>query len=165
MAIMRFFTAIKEALISSFKTLGRVLTAPIRFLFGGGGGGYPELDDEPEAVDEELGPDAALRERQQETAMNLARAVTRYAAASVVDDAPAMLPPELTPELKSWCRGLDRDECLALCEASREAVSAHIQRLFMIDGVRAVQPLPTVEWKTASPEYDDAVDLTPAFAI
>jgi hypothetical protein len=159
--MMRLLRVIMKGLRAAMRALGRAAAAPFAWL---GGGGYDdtdfdEIDDRESVINE--------REAKMEAAEAQAREVTRYAAASLIDDAPAPLPADLPPALREWCRGLSRDESLAICGARPEAVSAHIQGIFMLPDVRKVQKLPAAQWPgEPSPEYDDgSLDVAPSYAI
>lgn len=123
------------------RAMARMAKAPFAWLAGGGYDDVEEFDDV-----EETAPVVTEFEKKQEAAEAQARAVTRYAAASLLDDLPAPLPPDLTPALKEWCRGLSREECIEICGARPEAVSSHIQCVFLLPSVRKVSALPTTEW-------------------
>jgi hypothetical protein len=141
--MMTFLKSILSACVAGLKAFGRAATWPLRALIGGGGGGMPAL--EAVAEDAALDP-TADREAAMATGAAMAELVLAWAANSIIDDAPAHLPDVLTDELKSWARGLSREECECILEAEEHAISAHIQGVFLLPGVRRVQPLPTADW-------------------
>jgi hypothetical protein len=142
--MMKLLSAIGNAVIAGLKALGRAATWPLRALIGDGGGGMvapPEIADLAGAQDP-----VAERERAMATGAAMAEIMLAWSADSIIDDAPARLPEGLTCDLKAWARGLSREECECILEAEEHAISAHIQGVFLIPGVRKVQPLPTAEW-------------------
>jgi hypothetical protein len=141
------FSAIASALRSFAGVMGHVAMAPIRFidrlLVGDTGGSPPEIQDVRRYDDAEP-IDSADRHAMY---IELANNVMAWAANSIVDDAMAPLPAKLPIALREWLPGMTRDECIALINADEKAVSAHIQRLFGLPGVRPVQRLtPLREW-------------------
>lgn len=160
--MLKILSAIGSALKYAFKFCGRLATAPLHLLAGGGGGDMPSLP-----CNDEIDAAVAAREAAMDTGQKLASIVQRYAAESVIDDAPAPLPPDLPPALREWCRGLSRDEALDICGARPEAVNAHVQGVFLLPGVRSVQRLPTAHWpkEPSSWTSDSYLEPTPAYAI
>jgi hypothetical protein len=141
------FSSIVSALRSVASVMGRVAMAPIRFidrlLVGGDGGSPPEIQ-EVRRYDDTESIDSADR---QAMYIELANRIMAWAADSIVDDAPAPLPAKLPIALREWLPGVTRDECCVLLNADEKAVSAHIQRLFALRGLRPVQHLtPLREW-------------------
>jgi hypothetical protein len=161
--MMKLLNAIVSALKSGLMAIGRAATWPLRALIGGGGGGMPA----PQAVAEDGASDpAAERERAMALGNELAAIVLGYAADSVIDDAPAPMPETLPPELRAWVRGLSREECQTLLQSDLRGVSAHIQGVFALQGVRKVQPLPTADWSRAvSRDHDFEPDLSAAATL
>lgn len=138
--MMKFLKAIMKGMRAALRAMRRLAGAPFAWL---GGGDYEDEPDFDEA--DEVLPGVSEFEKRQEAAEAQAIDVIRYAAASVLYDVPAPLPPPLPPALREWCRGLSRDECLAICGARPEAVSSHIKVVFLLPDVRKVCALPTAQ--------------------
>lgn len=156
---MGILKSICAALQSALKAIAGVALAPFRMLgnlVGGGGGGWtPQLPEMPE----DKGPDPEVeRQRRVAEGVVLANAMIGYASDSIIDQCPAPLPPQLTPPLREWARGLSEAECSLIMSASENDVNAHIAGLIDIEGVRSVQPLPTATWGR-KPSADDADDF------
>lgn len=169
---MQFLRSIAAVFRTAFSFLGSVAMTPFRVVGNvlerlvGGGGGMPELPDlselrEPRAPAPDPKGDAyiAEHEAQMERGRLMANALMGYCADSVVDDCPAELPNQLSPELKSWARGLSRDECVAIMSADERTVHAHIAGLFHMPDVRRVTSLPPATWGSKPPADDAANDL------
>ncbi len=67
------------------------------------------------------------------------------------------IPPRLPRAVRDWAPGLSPDECREIYRSSETAVSAHLQGLFDIPGVRKVEKLPLANWPidVAGPQSDD----------
>jgi hypothetical protein len=139
--------SIVSALRSVAGVIGRIAMAPLRCIdrvLVRGDGGSPREIPEVRRYDDAEPLDAADR---QAMYIELANRIMAWAADSIVDDAPAPLPEKLPIGVREWLPGMTRDECRALINAHEKAVSAHIQRLFALPGLRPVQPLtPLREW-------------------
>jgi hypothetical protein len=156
--MMSFLKTCLAACLNGLRALGRAATWPLRALIGDGGGGQvtpPEVADLASSQDP-----VGEREMAMTRGAAMAEAMLAWAASSIIDDAPARLPEVLTDDLKAWARGLSRDECESILEAEEHAISAHIQRVFLIPGVRKVQPLPQSDWGHARTRDQD---FEPAF--
>jgi hypothetical protein len=142
--MMKMLGSIWNGLKSALMAIGRAATWPLRAVFGGGGGAV----EPPEIADLAGSPDpVADREKAMTLGAAMAEAILAWAANSVIDDASARIPDGLTDDLKSWARGLSREECETVLRAEEHAISAHIQGVFVLPGVRKVQPLPTTsDW-------------------
>jgi hypothetical protein len=132
------FSAIAVILRAVARMLGRVAAAPFRMLnrlFGGSAGpiDMPEVAP-PEPVEPTPTDNTQLY-------ADIANAIMRWCADSVIADRPIDLPPRLPIAVREWLPGVTRDECWTIMNAEKTAVSAHIQRLFPIPGVRPVQRL------------------------
>ena len=116
-----------------------LLSWPARVLFGDRGGGCeaPEIP-MPQPLPEPPEDRTKIYE-------DIARAVMNWAADSVIADRPVDLPPRLPIGIREWLPGLSREECYDIVEADRSAVCAHIQGIFALQGVRAVQRLQSVK--------------------
>jgi hypothetical protein len=151
--LRKILASIVTAVRAAFSFLGRVAAAPLRFLGGmaGSGGGSippaPEDGEDLESVQTPAPPDdTALYER-------IAALVMRWCTESVIADRHLEMPPApaMPRSCAEWLIGLERDELIALGMATKAAVAEHIRGTALIDGVRAVQPLPKNKWPQATP--------------
>jgi hypothetical protein len=143
------FAAITTALRAFGRALGRAAAAPFvaldSILWGGAGAQMeiPEVAPPQVVVPEKAVDNARLYE-------NLANAVMIWCADSIIADAPAAVPTVLPRNVKDWLPGLTRAECESIIEAWKTDVSAHIEGMFMLPGVRRVQALkPLRTWPPA----------------
>lgn len=159
--MMKVLRAIGAAVVAALRSIGNVMTAPLRWLGGGAGGSPWGLPETPEIDAEPPYDPVAAQEKRMAEGIIMANALMGYAIDSLVSAGPAPLPDRLTPELKSWARGLSVDECIALVNANERSISAHIKGLFLLPGVREVQPLPPATWPPEpSVEIDDGFDIS-----
>ncbi|WP_038965590.1 hypothetical protein [Bradyrhizobium diazoefficiens] len=129
--------ALVSGLKASARLLGSVLTAPLRMFGRGGDAGAPPKIPMPQ-------PYEAPPEDRTKMYEDIARAIMCWAADSVLADRPVDLPPGLPLTVREWLPGLSRAECWSLMDADNNVVCGHIQGLFPLAGVRAVQRLPRV---------------------
>jgi hypothetical protein len=154
------FAGIASALRSIGRFVFGVAMAPFRFvdriLGGDGGDSFPPIP-EVKAYDESEPFD---RDDRQAMYIEIANWILAWAADSIIDAAPAALPPRLPIALREWLPGLTRAECETLINADEKAVLAHIQQAFPLPGVRPVQRLtplrewprePSIGWDEGSP--------------
>lgn len=149
----KILTSIASAIRTALSFLGRAATAPFRFLgglAGGGDAGIPPAppDDEDMESTQMLAPtdDTALYER-------IAALIMRWCTESIIADRHLDMPPApaMPRSCAEWLCGLERNELIALGMATKTAVAEHIRGDALIAGVRAVQPLPKMEWPRALP--------------
>lgn len=153
-------SAIVNALRSGARFLGRVAKFPLRLINGLFGGGYDDMSELPEP--EPYRAPENFPVDNQDAYREIACAVTRWAAESIIADRPEPVPPKLPRPIQEWLPGLSRDECWRLMNASERDVSAHLQGLFAIDAVPKVRPLQAKEWP---PEPQLPADMGhPAFS-
>lgn len=165
---MNILTAIKNALMSAFRSIGRGLAAVFRVLpFGGGGGNGPieppQIADEVEELQPTVRPSSCSVADAFLDAM-ADHAIT-WAANSIVDDAPAPLPDDLDPALREWLPGLTREQCEALISRTPLEVAAHLRGPWPIPGVPKLQRLqPLGRWPapagTVPADVVDDVELS-----
>lgn len=155
--------SIISAIIAACKTafgLGAMLLSwPLRALFGFNGRGYSEpLPDVAPPLDEV--PDAPV----DNTALykRVAIALQTWAAESILADQLQPMPSTWPRSVRSWARGLDRDELFAIIDAPEYAVIGHISETFAMPGVRTLQPLRAQTWKRQEPM--DPCRLSSGFA-
>ncbi|ABE39390.1 hypothetical protein RPD_2155 [Rhodopseudomonas palustris BisB5] len=163
---MRILSAIAATLRSVFSAGRAVLSLPFRALGAIGGGGYalPPEDDEDEPVVAPSVPPAPVVDLQ-EVWRDHAIALQSWCADAVAMGGPMPIPPRLPRAVREWAPGLSPDECRAIYRSPETAVSAHLQGLFDIPGVRKVGRLPLANWPVdvADRLTDDAEpDLTVA---
>ena len=149
--------AIASALQKAFGALRSLAASPFRALAGIGSGGSYSMPDAPSlGLDDDQDDRAAAADRRMADGLLMANLMLGYAANSVVDDRPAAVPAGLMPELRRWAQGLSRDECESLLLSDERGISAHLQGVFMLPGVRKVAPLPPAVWSVEpSPAHDD----------
>jgi len=143
--------SILSGIAAALRSIGRAVVgiamAPLRFvdgLLGGSGGDSSPQIPEIRSYDDEVQLDGDDR---QAMYIEIANKILAWAADSIIDSAPTSLPPGLPIELRYWVPGLTRQECETLINADEKAVSAHIQGIFPLPGVRPVQRLtPLLEW-------------------
>jgi hypothetical protein len=136
-------TAIRSALSSAVRFLGRVMSLPGRVL--GHALGVPEPDDLPDlAPPEDLSAGSKPTTDTQEIYLAVANLVRAWCADTLIEARPVALPPGLPLKIRQWLGGLTRDECDAVINADKYAVSAHCQGLYDIAGVRHVGRLPAM---------------------
>jgi hypothetical protein len=141
-------SAIAGALRAAGRILRRVVATPFRMLDGLLGGGGPPI---PPEIPEVLPPEQ-VEPTLDRAAMyaDIANAVMTWCADSVISGRPTALPPRLPIALREWMPGLNRDECFTLMNTNKLAVFDHLERTFLLPGVRPVQPLrPLREWPAA----------------
>jgi hypothetical protein len=144
--------SIIAAVVSALRLFGRlvrrVATAPFVMLDSMvGGGGAAPLEIPEVAPPEALVPKPVDNARFYE---DLANAVMSWCADSIIRDAPATVPSSLPLAVKNWLPGLTREECDAIIEADKAAVSVHLEGMFELPGVRPVQALtPLRAWPPA----------------
>ena len=163
---MRILSAIAAALRSVFAAGRAVLALPFRALGALSGGGYalpPEDDEDEPVVAPTVTPSPVLDLH--EVFRDHAIVLQSLCADAVAMGGPAPIPPRFPRFLRDWAPGLSPDECRAIYRSPETAVSAHLQGLFHISGVRKVAPLPLASWPVdvADHKTDDAdPDLTVA---
>jgi hypothetical protein len=145
-------TAVVSALRSLGRLVGRTTAAPfvaLNSLIGGGGG----VAGAPIEIPEVAAPEVVVPSKAVDNTRlyeDIAIAVMTWCADSLIADTPAPVSTKLPLGVREWLPGLTRVECDAIIEADKTAVSAHLQRLFDLHGVRPVQPLrPLREWPPA----------------
>ncbi|ACF02296.1 hypothetical protein Rpal_3797 [Rhodopseudomonas palustris TIE-1] len=156
---MHILSAIAGALRSVFAAGRAVMSLPFRLLGSIGEGGYvmPPEDDEDEPIVAQATPPAPVFDLQ-EIWRDHAIVLQSWCADAVAMGGPMPIPPRLPRAVQQWAPGLSPDECREIYRSSETAVSAHLQGLFDIPGVRKVAPLPLANWPidVAGPQSDDA---------
>lgn len=144
---MRLFSAIAAALRSVFAAGRAAIALPFRLLGSIGGGGYalPPEDDEDDPVVAPATPPAPKIDMQKMW-RDHAIVLQSWCADAVAMGGPMPIPPRLPRAIRQWAPGLSPDECREIYRSSETAVSAHLQGLFNIPGVRKVAPLPLANW-------------------
>jgi hypothetical protein len=162
--IRAIITAVAGALRKAFGALRGLAAMPFRALASIGGGGGWSMPDAPTVGLEDADNDrATAADRRMADGLTMANLMLSYAADSVVEDRPADVPAGLTPELKRWAQGLSRDECETLLMSDERGISAHIQGVFHLPGVRRAAPLPPARWsQESSPAHDDDLEFSSA---
>lgn len=151
---MRFLLAIAAALRSVFSVCRAIFALPFRALENVGGGGYalPPEDDENELVVAPIvppGPKVDPQEHWRATAI----VVQCWCAESVAMCHHMPLPPRIPHSVREWAQGLSMEECRVIYRSPETAVSAHLQRIFDLPGVRKVGPLPMANWRNADLDF------------
>jgi hypothetical protein len=150
--LRQILSAVVSALKSIGRFAGRLALAPLRMLGGlvGGVGGNsgplavpPPIEDYAEGDVASVPPGPAP----QAVSEQMASIVMEWAAHSIVHESPVPLPPKLPRAVVAWLQGLTREECFAIIDAERSAVSMHLGALSLLPGVRSVRPLAPVSWK------------------
>lgn len=143
------FARIVSALVASLRAIGRVLgriaTAPFRFVNGLIGDGDPAMPPAP-AVSAEADDAPAPAQDLESVYEQVALQVMQWCVDSLVAAGPAPIPPRMPRSIAEWLRGLSREECIGIGSADRTAVSAHFRGYELIQGVRRVRPLDRAEW-------------------
>jgi hypothetical protein len=155
--IRSILAAIASAFGAFRRLFGTIFMAPFRFidrLLVGGDGGSPVEIPQVQPHDPVAGFD------RQALYIEIANKIMAWAADSIVADRPVALAARDIPrDVREWLPGLTRSECVAIINADENGVSAHLQRLFALPGVRPVQRLPGLsEWEaepSASFEFDE----------
>jgi hypothetical protein len=143
-------TAIRSALGSAVRFLGRVMSLPGRVF--GHALGVPGPDDLPElAPPEDLSAGSEPATDTQEIYQAIANLVRTWCADTLIDARPVAVPPGLPRKIKEWLVGLTCDERDAVINADKYAVSAHCQGLYDIAGVRHVGRLPAMSEGLSEP--------------
>ncbi|MHC2576578.1 hypothetical protein ACVI1J_001710 [Bradyrhizobium diazoefficiens] len=139
-------SAIGAALKGAFFFVWEALRLQGRLFAGllGGAADGPPAGDSPLVSD--LKSELAERKSLADNHDKIARSVLAWAADSIIDDRPAPVPTWLPRELKNWLPGLTRNEVETLISADNQAFSAHVRRIYVLKGVRKVQPLEPAEW-------------------
>jgi len=154
--------SILSAIRSAFALFWAMLCLPGRLLtvlLGGVSEPPPAPGSSPLVTD--LKKELADRQASLDNHAKVAKAVRNWCVDSIIDDKPAPVPSWLPRDIKTWLPGVSRDECECLISADKEAISAHVRRLFPLKGVQPVQPLEPAEWP---PEPTTSVELAPDFA-
>ncbi|WP_334381401.1 MULTISPECIES: hypothetical protein [unclassified Bradyrhizobium] len=140
-----------SALRAFGRVVGRMAVAPLRLIDRVlvGDSGSPQEIPEVRPYDNGEATDSFDR---QAIYAEVANRIMTWAADSVVAGRPVPLAARDIPiDLREWLPGLTRDECLALIRADEKAVSAHLQQMFPLPGVRPVQRLPRLQMWPAEP--------------
>lgn len=152
-------SAIRTALKGAFSFVWEAFCLPGRLFAGllGGAANGPPAGDSPLVSD--FKSELAERKSLADNHVKVARSVLAWAADSIIADKPASVPAWLPRELKNWLPGLTREEVETLISADNQAISAHVRRMFALNGVRKVQPLKPAEW----PPEPVSVEPAPEF--
>ncbi|WP_256805785.1 hypothetical protein [Bradyrhizobium sp. Bra64] len=152
------FSSIGAALRSAFAVIRQVLSIPGR-LFAVLLGGSIETPPEPGSSELVQSLRAELDETEDRTrrdAETMAAIISAWCADSMLagHPLPAPTPPRVSRAVSNWLPGLLREECAEIVCAGKEAVSAHIEGIRSIQGVRPVQRLEAVSaWPPAAPVF------------
>lgn len=139
------FSAIATALRGIGGLMKAVAAAPGRRLMRVLGGGGYEPPDAP-AYDA-LADQAEIKEKSMTASAEIALIVQEWAAQSIIAGDPVPVPPILPPETRSWLRGLSRADAALIVKAEKHAVSGHLQRYFLIEGLPPVRSMaPSGAW-------------------
>lgn len=151
------FTSIASALRSIWRVIFRIGIAPLRFIDRVlVGGDYSSPQEIPEVRPHD-GAEPTDNFDRQAHYLTVANRIVTWAADSIAAGRPLPLPSNNIPiGLREWAPGLTRDECCVLIKADEEAVSAHLQGLFALPGVRRVSRLsPLTVWPAGTlPAFD-----------
>jgi hypothetical protein len=130
------FKAIVAALKGAFSLLWDLLWLPGRLLGGlfGSPIAPPPSGDSP--LMEGLRAELAGRQASLDNHAKVAKAVKNWCVDSIIDDKPAPVPNWLPRDVRAWLPGLTRDEAECVICADKEAISAHVRKLFPMKGVR-----------------------------
>ncbi|MFL9499141.1 hypothetical protein DNX69_06525 [Rhodopseudomonas palustris] len=144
---MRILSAIAAALRAVFSAGRAAIVLPFRLLGSIGGGGYtlPPEDEEDEPVVAPAVPPVPVLDLQEHW-RDQAIVLQSWCADAVAMGRPMPIPPRLPRAVQEWAPGLSPDECRAIYRSSEAVVSAHVQGLFDIPGVRKVAPLLPARW-------------------
>jgi hypothetical protein len=151
------FAAIASSFGAFARLFGIIFMAPFRLidrvLVGGD-------DGSPHEIPQVQPPDPVDGFDRQACYAEVANRIMVWAADSIVADRPVALEARDIPrDVREWLPGLTRADCVAIISADEKGVSAHLQRLFALPGVRPVQRLPVLsKWEaepSASLEFDE----------
>ncbi|HEX7883542.1 MAG TPA: hypothetical protein VF499_12475 [Afipia sp.] len=155
--IKTIITAIASALRAFVRVAGAIAMSPLRLVDRVLYGDRPPAFEAP--VPYSRGVDEASDGfDRQEMYLELANRIIAWAAESIEADRPVQLAGRDIPRaVRSWLPGLTRAECAAIIGSDERAVSAHLQKLFLLPGVRPVQRLPRLrEWPAEPAPANDA---------
>ncbi len=151
---MSILSAIRSAIKGAFAFIWETLLLPGRLLGCLLGGSMAPLPSGDSPLVRDLKTELAGRQASLDNHQKIAKAVHNWCVDSIIENKPAAVPCWLPRDVKGWLRGLTRDECECVIPADKEAISAHVRRLFPLKGLRAVQPLAPAEWP-AEPVWKD----------
>ncbi|HEX7883575.1 MAG TPA: hypothetical protein VF499_12655 [Afipia sp.] len=154
--IKTIITAITSALRALVRVAGAIAMSPLRLVDRVLYGDRPPAIEAPAPC--QYGDEPSDAEARQAMYLELANRIVWWAAESIEVDRPAPLAARDIPlAVRAWLPGLTRAECAAIIGADERAVSAHLQKLFSLPGVRPVERLPRLqEWPEEPAPANDA---------
>lgn len=147
--MMSVLRTIGAAVVAALKAMGRMALMPLRAVENMLMGQAPPVVDLPEIGTSPVKPPVLPALTNDEMWDDHARMLQTWCADSMIEGRPLPVPPSLPRDIKEWSKGLTRDECDIVLNATRAAAIAHIRGLFKLPNVRKIEPLAAAEWKSA----------------